>query len=94
MTAVLGGATLDLSEAHVEPDARVEAFALFGGVDVVVPEGCRVQLAGLPVFGGYEDKTRGHGPLDRDAPVLHVDATAIFGGIEVKHASQLGHPVG
>lgn len=85
VSAVLGGATLDLREARPEPGARVDALALFGGVEVVVPRGWRVALGGLPIFGGYEDKTTGNGALAPDAPVLQVSATAIFGGVDVKN---------
>src|SRR4051812_26700631 len=52
--AVFGGAVLDLTDAHPEPGARVDALALFGGVDVVVPPGWRISVSGLPIFGGYE----------------------------------------
>ena len=85
VAAVLGGATLDLREAQVDPGAHVDALALFGGVDVLVPRGWRVDLGGLPVFGGYEDKTTSDGPLPPDAPVLSVTATAVFGGVDVKN---------
>ena len=84
VSAVLGGATLDMREAHLDPGASVDALALFGGVDVIVPPGWRVELGGLPIFGGYEDKTGGNGDLPADAPVLKVAATAIFGGVDVK----------
>jgi hypothetical protein len=84
VSGVFGGATLDLSEAHPDPGARVDAFALFGGADVLVPPGWRISLGGLPLFGGYEDKTRGNGELPPDAPELRVSATAIFGGVAVK----------
>ncbi|MBW0118580.1 LiaF transmembrane domain-containing protein [Pseudonocardia abyssalis] len=83
VSAMFGGATLDLRDAHIDRAARVDALALFGGVDVLVPPGWRIVLRGLPVFGGYEDKTRGHGPLPADAPVLTVNATAVFGGVSV-----------
>lgn len=63
----------------------MDALALFGGVDVIVPPGWRVELGGLPVFGGYEDKTSGDGDVPADAPVLKVAATAIFGGVDVKN---------
>lgn len=84
VSGIFGGATLDLSEAHLEPGARVDAFALFGGADVLVPPGWRISLGGLPLFGGYEDKTKGDGELPSDAPQLRVSATAIFGGVTVK----------
>jgi len=85
VSAVFGGATLDLREAQVDPGATVDALALFGGVDVIVPPGWRVELGGLPIFGGYDDKTAGNGDIGPDAPVLKVAATAIFGGVDVKN---------
>jgi hypothetical protein len=84
VSAVFGGATLDLREAHPDPGARVDATAVFGGVDVLVPPGWRVELSGLPLFGGYDDRTRGPVPPPPDAPVLRVVATAVFGGVTVK----------
>lgn len=86
VSAVFGGATLDLRQAHVDRDASVDALALFGGVDVVVPEGWRVAIEGTPIFGGFEDKTKGEPELPADAPVLNVHATAIFGGVDVKNS--------
>ena len=85
VSAIFGGATLDLREAHIDQEASVDALALFGGVDVVVPEGWRVSLGGTPIFGGCEDKTDGEGELPADAPLLKVHATAIFGGVDVKN---------
>ena len=83
--AVLGGATLDLQDAGVEPGARVDAMAVFGGVDVIVPPNVRVEISGLPIFGGYQDKTIGSRELPPDAPGLKVMAIALFGGVEVKN---------
>ena len=85
VSAIFGGATLDLRDAHIDQEASVDALALFGGVDVVVPEGWRVSLGGTPIFGGCEDKTEGDGELPADAPLLKVHATAIFGGVDVKN---------
>jgi hypothetical protein len=84
VSALFGGATLDMRDARLDPGASVDALALFGGVDVIVPPGWRVDLGGLPIFGGYEDKTGANGDLPLDAPVLKVAATAIFGGVDVK----------
>ncbi len=36
VSAIFGGATLDLREAHIDDEATVDATALFGGVDVLV----------------------------------------------------------
>ena len=83
VTAIFGGATLDLRDAPIDEVATVDAFAMFGGVQVLVPKDWRVSVGGLPIFGGYEDKTTGNGSLPADAPLLKVNATAIFGGVEV-----------
>ena len=85
VAAIFGAATLDLRDAKPEPGAVVDAVAVFGGVDVLVPEDWRVEMTGVPLFGGFGDKTAGHGQLGPDAPVLKVVSTAVFGGVEVKN---------
>ena len=83
-TAAFGGVELDLREALPTPaGARIHAFAMFGGVTLVVPETWEVQLRGLPIFGGLEDKRPSPAQGLADPPVLHVDGTAIFGGVTV-----------
>ena len=81
---LFGGSELDLSNARLAPDAVLDVFAVFGGVEVTVPRGWRVEIGGFPVFGGYENAT-GKEDLAPDAPKLRVDATVLFGGLEVKH---------
>jgi hypothetical protein len=83
VSAVFGSATLDLRDAHIDREGSVDAFAFCGGITIVVPRGWRVSLGGLPIFGGYGDKTKHNGALPPDAPLLKVNATAIFGGVEV-----------
>lgn len=83
VSAIFGGATLDLREAHIDDEAAVDATALFGGVDVLVPEGWRVMMGGIPIFGGFEDKTKGQSDPAPGAPTLRVNATSIFGSVTV-----------
>ncbi len=82
-TAVFGGVTLDLREAHIDHEATVDATALFGGVDILVPQGWRVAVTGTPILGGFEDRTRTYDFLPPDAPVLKVNAVAVFGGVNI-----------
>lgn len=82
--AMFGGAELDLRDALPAEGATLDVFSAFGGVDVKVPEGWRVDIAGLPLFGGFENATV-KDRLEPDAPVLHIDATVLFGGLAVKH---------
>lgn len=86
LTAIFGGVTLDLRNARPAPEgATVTATAVFGGIDILVPRGWRITSNSTPIFGGVEDKTDRTADVPADAPVLHVDALAVFGGVGVKH---------
>jgi hypothetical protein len=86
LTAIFGGVALDLRDSRPDPEgATVNATAVFGGIDLLVPRGWRITVKSLPVFGGVGDKTDHSVPLAPDAPVLHIDAVSIFGGVSIKH---------
>jgi hypothetical protein len=86
LTAIFGGITLDLRGARPDPHgASINATAAFGGIDILVPKGWRLSVRSTPVFGGLEDKTDHSEPPADDAPMLHVDAVTLFGGVEIKH---------
>ena len=86
LTAIFGGVTLDLRGARPAPDgAIVTATAAFGGIDILVPHDWNITTSGTPLFGGVEDKTDHPDRIAADAPALHVDALALFGGVEIKH---------
>lgn len=82
--ALFGGVELDLRNATPAPGARLDVFAAFGGVEIRVPQGWRVEISGFPIFGGYENATR-KDPESSGGPLLQIDATVLFGGLEVKH---------
>ncbi|HJW98675.1 MAG TPA: DUF5668 domain-containing protein [Terriglobales bacterium] len=85
VVAIFGGFKIDLSRADMEGnEAVINATALFGGGEIIVPETWRVLVEGTGIFGGYVDKTR-HAPrADGAIKTLHVRGAAVFGGIEVK----------
>jgi hypothetical protein len=82
--AVFGSVTLDLRGALIEGDeVSVRAVAVFGSVEVIVPEGVEVDLGGLALFGSKE--TRGDpGMLRPGAPLVRVNAFVLFGSTEVR----------
>lgn len=82
ITAVFGGAEVDLRQATLAPNARLDVFVAFGGVELKVPPSWHVIVKGLPIFGGFENKASE--PPTPDAPKLEIAATAIFGGVEIK----------
>lgn len=84
LTALFGGAELDLLDAGLAPEGAVlEVTAAFGGVEVAVPENWAVKVSGLPIFGGWDNKTRNPSDPDSEGPSLEVRCLALFGGVEV-----------
>jgi hypothetical protein len=76
--------TLDLRPAKLAPEgAEVDVMAAFGGAQIIVPEGWPVEFSGVPVFGGFTDKTS-H-TTGETGPRLRIKGTAIFGGVEAKN---------
>lgn len=90
LAAFMGGCVLDLREARIaEPPAVVDAFAMWGGIEVIVPRDWHVTIEGVPLLAGFEDNTRGDGD-EAAAPgeprqELIVKGLAIMGGVEVKN---------
>lgn len=83
LTAVMGGIEADLRAAAIQGRAEVSAFVFWAGIEIKVPPTWRVTVRGLPILGGWEDKTVA--PLDPNAPELIVHVTAIMGGVEIKN---------
>ena len=85
---VFGGVDLDLRGARfTQHVTTINAFGLFGGVDVYVPEGFRVRVNGFGLFGGYDVKLA-HGVIDPaelpdSAPEIVVRCFGLFGGVDV-----------
>lgn len=96
--AVFGGADLDLRGAELKEDVIVKASSIFGGVVIYAPEDVNVEIASTSIFGGVSDNTRKAKKAKRGqeteektstkkkntGKTLYVDATCIFGGVEVR----------
>jgi hypothetical protein len=80
--ALFGACQLDLTSVDLEPETEIVAFAAFGGIEVLVPEGVGVDFGGFAVFGGRDDKTSSH--HRPGAPVVRVDCRTLFGGVTVR----------
>ncbi|HVN76123.1 MAG TPA: DUF5668 domain-containing protein [Thermoanaerobaculaceae bacterium] len=84
MFAMLGGCELDLREASIRSgQAVIDAFAMWGGIEIKVPPDWTVALHGTPILGGFDDKTTRTG--GDGSKVLVVTGTAIMGGVEIKN---------
>lgn len=81
VTTIFGGATLDLRQAIPVDGALIEANSVFGGIKIYAPLNCRIQVTGVPFFGGCECKAQR--PNDPSLPLLTIKYSSVFGGVEI-----------
>jgi predicted membrane protein len=83
--AIFGGINLDLRQAGTKKsEIVIEANAMFGGIDIRVPETWDVTTRGSGIFGGYEDRIEER-PTDSTRPRLIITGYAVFGGVTVRN---------
>jgi predicted membrane protein len=83
LTAVMGGCELDLRHAAIDGEATLEVFALWGGIEIRVPEDWTVVLRVTPVLGGVDDQTRPSKSASRHRLVLR--GMVMMAGVEIKN---------
>lgn len=87
IVSVFGGVRLDLRRAAITLDRVVlDVSAVFGGVEIRVPENWSVSTKGVGIFGGFDDKTL-HPKPDANAkvPELVITGATVFGGMSVSN---------
>lgn len=57
-----------------------ELTAVFGGIDILVPNNVNVKVNANSIFGGVSNKTAVH----PTAPTVYIGGTCIFGGVDIK----------
>jgi hypothetical protein len=83
ITAIMGGCELDLRQAAIDGEAVIDVFAMWGGIEIRVPDDWTVVGRVNPVLGGFEDKTRP--PTGATRHRLVIRGFVIMGGVEVKN---------
>ncbi len=82
LTAVFGGVKCDLRQAIIEKDCAVNATSVFGGIDILVPDNVNVKVNSNSIFGGVSEKN--HRTAVQGAVTIYINATCMFGGVEIK----------
>ncbi len=83
ITAILGGAELDIREAHIKQDVVLNISVFMGGVDIKVPKGLVVVNRMSAILGGVDNKA--DTLSDKGAPILTLTGTVALGGVEIKY---------
>ncbi len=79
--SVFGGVDLDLRNAVIEKEAVIKASAIFGGINLFVPNDVTVKVKSTPIFGGVSNKSVQN---KENTKVIYIDAFCMFGGVEIK----------
>lgn len=84
VVVLFGSGEVDLRGSSLaEEGAHLELTSAFGGIKMFVPETWHVQVSGLPLFGGFDNKLPASEKPKAGAPVLQVRYLSAFGGIEL-----------
>jgi predicted membrane protein len=82
--ALFGGVELDMRQAQISADGcKIHATALFGGVEIIVPDDWNVIITGTPIFGGIDSKSRRKSDA-KSGKDIYIHCTVAFGGVEIK----------
>jgi len=80
LTATFGGIKCDLRNAVFQQDCAIQVSAIFGGIDILVPNNINVKVNSNSIFGGVSNKTA----ACKDAPTLYISGICMFGGVDIK----------
>src|SRR5688500_15859149 len=79
--AFMGGCEIDFTAAEIgSTPAVIETIAVWGGIEIRIPEGWEVVGEVVPVMGGFEVKVR---PSPSTGKQLIVRGAAVMGGVEI-----------
>ncbi|WP_316737645.1 LiaF transmembrane domain-containing protein [Pedobacter aquatilis] len=84
VSAVFGGADINLTQADFNETVKLDVTAVFGGIKLIVPQNWAVRSNVTALFGSVEDKRGSLMPNSEIQKTLILDGTAMFGGIEIK----------
>ncbi len=81
-TAVFGGCTVNLRNVTIVGDVIISVTALFGGVDLILPDNVQVISNIIPILGGSDLKyVSSRDPL---APKIIINGNVSFGAIDIR----------
>jgi len=81
LDSVFGGIDLNLKGASIANESAIKASSIFGGIEIIVPEGINVKVKSTPIFGGVSNKITNS---KDNTKTLYIEAFCLFGGVEIK----------
>ena len=81
LTAIFGGIDFDMRNATIEGDVVINTVAVFGGIDIFIPQNVQLVVKSNSIFGGVGKKAIGDPSANN---TIYINATCIFGGADIK----------
>lgn len=82
LEAVFGGIDYDLRNAIITQDCVINVKAIFGGINIFVPDNVNIKVNTTSLFGGVDNKK--HGGITQKTATLYIDGKCLFGGVDIK----------
>jgi hypothetical protein len=81
--AIMGGGEIDLREARfAERVVTIHAYAIMGGIGIIVPDDIDVQVSGIGLMGAFVGGPHNTGQPGR--PKVVINGLAFWGAVDVK----------
>jgi hypothetical protein len=85
ITAIMGGAELDLREAELAPGVtELHITAIMGGVELLVPPWLSVECDATAILGGFEELHRAPVAPEPERRILRITGIAVMGGVSIE----------
>lgn len=82
LNAAFGSVKCDLRNAIISQDCVINATAIFGGIDIYLPNSVNVRVKSNSLFGGVSNKRAQNG--QKDGVTIYVNGSGIFGGVDIR----------
>ena len=80
---LMGGVRLDFTRVELPAGVtEINFFCIMGSLDIIVPEGIRVDLSGIPIMGSIDNRVKDPGASD--CPVIKIRGLTLMGSVDVK----------
>lgn len=83
LNAIFGGIEYDLRNGVIKEDIVINATAIFGGIDIIVPDDVNVKIKSTSIFGGTSNKKQLMDDKEKKH-TIYINASCVFGGVDIK----------
>ena len=83
LNAIFGGIEYDLRNGVIKEDIVINVTAIFGGIDIIVPDDVNVKIKSTSIFGGASNKKQLMDDKEKKH-TIYINASCVFGGVDIK----------